>query len=524
MALIIDPDLLNQNTEVTINTSTKKITLSVAGNLSTDGVTLKALYSFLKEEWKNDSSLIPFPFPMVPITDEQFEFVNGWDLYNDNSKYLVRTGGWALKSVAGVTEEEWAGIVTLGSVGATDQIYFQQTNGGAATNIQLVGAVNQAVKIYGDATHGNFNYRSYFKLFVREQAKKYADADLADIGVSTMTYQVYRFPLANEADLKVTHDDTTADAYGVTITWYAGAQARVIGGVSRNFHVIIDGNNKTAEEIYEAVQSALRKATDIDAGAGTMTGKITNALLQFVGDNLYTLSDATGGVFIDNFQAADTNRLFFLDDTGTQRSFPYVAALTVQFGDNLVNDADARYWIYFTNDDAGGNLGYDYGTANAILVNTNDTDSTTFRAVSSNVATLTTGTAHGLVAGDMIRVAGMTDATYNGTFTIIAAPTTTTLTYALTHADEGSTADTTGTITKVMSALVGGSGVASLSFDYDGNVQRGTNSNGVDAPITAVAIGLSTGQFVKATGTISRSTSNSISLVAPLERNYQNPA
>jgi len=75
MALIIDPDFLNQNVEVSINTTTKKIDLFISGNLSGDGVTGKALYSFLKEEWKNDANLIKFPFPMGPITDEQFEFI-----------------------------------------------------------------------------------------------------------------------------------------------------------------------------------------------------------------------------------------------------------------------------------------------------------------------------------------------------------------------------------------------------------------------------------------------------------------
>ena len=62
-----------------------------------------------------------------------------------------------------------------------------------------------------------------------------------------------------------------------------------------------------------------------------------------------------------------------------------------------------------------------------------------------------------------------------------------------------------------------------MTFDYDGNVQGGRTA-GTDAAITAVAIGLSTGQYVSATGTIARSTANSISLVAALERNYENAA
>ena len=59
---------------------------------------------------------------------------------------------------------------------------------------------------------------------------------------------------------------------------------------------------------------------------------------------------------------------------------------------------------------------------------------------------------------------------------------------------------------------------------YDGNIQRGSGSSGVDAPVTVVAIGLTTGQYVKSTGTITKSTANTVSLVAALERNYSNPS
>ena len=124
MALIVDPDDLNQSTEVTFDTAAKTITLNQAGNLSTDGVTLKALYSFCKEEWKNDAALIPFEFPFVPITDESFELVDGWDFANDASRYLIRTAGWAVKNTSGNVTQQWSGIIGLGSIEANDQPYF----------------------------------------------------------------------------------------------------------------------------------------------------------------------------------------------------------------------------------------------------------------------------------------------------------------------------------------------------------------------------------------------------------------
>lgn len=444
MAMITDPDQLNQATEVVLNTTNKTIGLSVAGNLSTDGVTLKALYSFLKEEWKNDTSLIKFPFPMGPITDEQFELINGWDFLDSTSRNLIRNAGWAVVNTSGVVTSMHAGVITLGSLEADDQVYYQQTAGGASTNIVLTGPVNQAVQIYSDpngdgSTADGFDRRSFLNLFVREWQQTYAKSTLSDIGVSQMTYQAYRFPLTSAADLKVTHTEgavsTDAPYSGIDITYYGTDQNRTIGGGSYPFRVIIDGNNATAEQIYEKVQWSLRQNSDIDAGAGNVTGKTADDLLYFVGDTLKTRD----GVFIDNYNVNDINRLVFTDKNGVERTFPYVATLTLNFGTNLVNDANAVYRVFFTSG---------YGTAGAITVNDKDSVAMT-----------------GTVSGQ-------------------------------------------SSITK--------------TFDYDGNTQGGRTA-GTDANITVVAIGLATGQYVSATGTIQRSNANSVSLVASLERSYANP-
>lgn len=483
MPKIIDPDLLadsaadDGSTEVYINTATKTIKLVVTGDLSNtgvqnaNGVTLKALYSFLKEEWRldpNTKNLAAFPFPLVPITDESFELVDGWDFLNDTARYLIRDAGWTVKNISGAVTQRWAGVIGLGSIETNDQLYYQQVSGGSAVNVQLTGQVNQAVQIYRDddgdgnvAEGSDFDRRTYFKLFGREQAQIYGASQLSDIGVTTMAAQAYRFPIATAADLKVTVADTGIDAdannvadvapySGMSITYYATAQARTIGGVSRNFGIIIDGNNGTAEQIYQFVQWSLRRTTDINAGAGSLIGKTADELLAFVGDTLKTKTATNPegggtGVFIDNYQTIDVNRLVFVDNTGTERTFPFVAALTINFGDNLKNDASAKYWVYFTTLPGAGN---DYGESGAIIV------------------------------------------------------------------DDNSAAD--------MAGDVSGASSITKTFNYDGNVQGGRTA-GTDAAITVVGIGLATGQYVKATATIQRSTSNVVSLVAALERNYENP-
>ncbi len=61
------------------------------------------------------------------------------------------------------------------------------------------------------------------------------------------------------------------------------------------------------------------------------------------------------------------------------------------------------------------------------------------KALTSNVATLTTSTTHTYLAGDVVVVSDV-DATFNGTYNIIAVPTTTTFTYAKTATNVSSAA------------------------------------------------------------------------------------
>lgn len=56
------------------------------------------------------------------------------------------------------------------------------------------------------------------------------------------------------------------------------------------------------------------------------------------------------------------------------------------------------------------------------------------KALTSNIATLTTSADHTYLAGDVVVVSGV-DATFNGTYNIIAVPTSTTFTYAKTNAN-----------------------------------------------------------------------------------------
>jgi len=627
MAIITDPDSLadsvsdDNSTEVFINTSTKKIKLNIVDSLSSDGVTLKCLYSFLKEQWRNDpntKNLAAFSFPITPITNESFEFIDGWDFEDNTSRFLIRTAGWSVRNTSGNITQKWAGIIGLGSIESNDQLYFQQQDAGNPTNAELNGQINQAVQIYkdddgdGNISEGSdFDKTSFFSIFCREESQLYAKSTLIDIGVSEMDSQAYRFPIATSVDLKVQEDDDVIslnvnivsaswssnnatyylatssglstndyvqisgsnpskfDTKGyiniispltvsismpadpsvsyvnggklksiysfVDVNYFSNSYKRYIESTSsiREFGIIVDAgtlsgitgqisgsyftttlgnipvNNNpfsggtlnihsgssygtyyikgnpstgsleiyssfpstgsnisftispatkppiTAEDIYTAIQYKLRQNSNINNNSGSVIGKTADQLCYFIGDNLVAGRSAVGavpenpigggsGVLIEGFSSNDTNRLSFYDNLNVQRVYPFLSTLTINFGDNLINDAAAKYWVYYTSLPGAGN---DFGEAGAVIVK------------------------------------------------------------------DRNNADMTG--------LINGESSIELTFDYDNNIQGG-RTPGTNADITVVAIGLTTGQYVKAVGTIERSTSNIISLIAALERNYSN--
>jgi hypothetical protein len=374
MPTILDPDFLVDTTDVVVNTTARTIEVLTTGNVddegATGGVTGQALYSWLKEEWKSNPAYIKFPFPMEAITPEQFEFINDWVPANDATRKLIRTAGWAERTAAGVVERQYAGVVSLGSLGLTDQPYYQFGTG-SATNFAYTGPVNEAVQIFGDATNGNFDYTggTSFKLFCREQGKTYAASNNTAIGAPTLSYITYRFPLSNGTDLKVTASDgdisTLTPWTNITVEYFGTDQLFDVDGDTNDepYRIIIDSDvTATTQQIYEKIQYQLRQNTDIDAGAGSVIGKTADSLLSFVGDTLV----GSNGVYIADLNDNFLNSVDFYDFNGVVRRYPFVSAGTINFGANAGSGDFIYRAFYKTN--PGGN----YGSANAIILNDKD--------------------------------------------------------------------------------------------------------------------------------------------------------
>ncbi len=97
------------------------------------------------------------------------------------------------------------------------------------------------------------------------------------------------------------------------------------------------------------------------------------------------------------------------------------------------------------------------------------------KALTSNVATLTTSAVHGLAVGDSVWVEGV-DATFNGQYTVTGVPTTTTFTYAKTASNVASTAvSPVGKVNKVGSINIEASAtLTSTGYLTTGYIRYGT--------------------------------------------------
>ena len=339
MAKITNKTLLVVGTELVINETTKTIRLVATGNLvAKDGVAISALYGKLSDLW-TDLSYQDSDFPMKAIDNLSGQYAfgvdpsdnyNGWTLYDDTTRNMLRDGGWTEYTSAGAEARIYTGAIGLGAINSGAQPYYQLTSIASPVNFPFTDQCNAGVQVFGNATNGNFDTRAHFKAYVREQGKRYSDSVLTDTGkVSTGAY-IVNFLLSNETDLKIQANDAAmsgAPYSGITIDYYIADQMKTIGAGSYPYRVIINGNGATLEQIYTKVQYLLRQTGNINTAgtASTVIGKTASLLLKFNGDTLTTST----GVFVDNTALSGIGNLELTDQKGVVRTYPVSSGISV---------------------------------------------------------------------------------------------------------------------------------------------------------------------------------------------------
>jgi hypothetical protein len=301
--------------EVDINYSV----LEPSAGTVTDGATLQAIYSFLKEEWKTAGSgyvdLIQFVFPLESITREQFEIGgashSNWNWRDSDTRNLIRTGGWAALDAAGSTLEEYAGVITLGSLDSDTQVYYQQVDSTSGTasdpsNFVLTGPVNQAI-LTRDVGGGS-DFRTFLKLYARKKGKSYAESEISDIGVTSLETLVNRFPVTHTDDPAIVATDGElaggTSVYQSTLSVATGTDGATVASTAsaqENTFVFSSATatfQSDAIEVHDVVRlSGVASGIDNDwFEVVSVDSETSLTLLQEPGINIPTEGSITFGV------------------------------------------------------------------------------------------------------------------------------------------------------------------------------------------------------------------------------------
>jgi hypothetical protein len=335
-----------------------------------------AFYQFGTDTTTDDTVDFEFAGPVdeaikiydATVTREQATVTEGYDFNNTSPDTIDRndggnfiTDGYKVGSRVIVKNAEAAGddgtyVCTVVTSGVLTVTAVDGTDAG------LTGGLDDNTATL------DLDNRFAFSLKLRPRdddalGKSFAQQGLADALATQLSNRAFVFGLGTVEDSNITNTDATVSAYGVTITFYATPQARgaatLVGG-ARNFGIIVEGNSKTATEIYEAIQYLLRQLTDIDSGAGTNIGRTIDGLCRFNGSVLEFGSVDGGlsfpnnpesgnadGVYCDNVAAADANNVKFWDSLNVLRSNKETIAITLDVNQILIDDTVAEATLYY---------------------------------------------------------------------------------------------------------------------------------------------------------------------------------
>ena len=364
------------------------VELVAAGNLdANEGVTLQAVYTKLLKLWTG-SAYNAYPFPLSPRDARSGQwswgtdgnYFNGSGPHNTATRQYIRDAGWNEYDSAGVLQNQYVGVKSFGTfANALTQPYYILTASGSPTNFVFSGRTNEAIKVYD--LGASFDQRTYLKVFAREEGYTYDSRDLDSVNETGTGAFSLTMSLSNALDLNIVDADATVSSAapytGITATWLAGngfgdaavgslsvddvrkdaagrwfictgagtldaagvadytlnggtatlttfSGERDVNGTYYAYNVIVAGNATTTQKIYTKLRYLLRQAGDIDSGAGTKVGKITDALTAFVGPQLVTAT----GVYVDNF-TGDQTKVTHTDVLGVGHALPLITNQSV---------------------------------------------------------------------------------------------------------------------------------------------------------------------------------------------------
>lgn len=208
---------LTYTTDFSYNRSTKELTLSTRQ----EG---RDFYSALVDAFITQTSLRNTAFDFQAVGPDSVFFLEDAEIIDSSSLDNWKGAGIRYLSSADVVTAEWSSVKSSGAIPGGGLGEYQQQDGAGTTDLRATGAVDQIIQIYGDASHGNFDYRSH--LVIKYQINGYREvrADvLALAGVSALEpfeYSIAMEPVAISAATGDPAKTITITDHGASpVTW-----------------------------------------------------------------------------------------------------------------------------------------------------------------------------------------------------------------------------------------------------------------------------------------------------------------
>ena len=301
---------------ISYNYSTKEITVDSAA-------TLRSVYSDAMNIFAQAAQMDDL-IPLRADTPTLYTMINGWSFTTDSIQYLR---GAALQDASG--NNIWTNVKSLGTLVAGTYLYVEQ-DGNIVFTSAAEGHIDRLIKTKdaGVEIDGQ-NLTAYARKFQQEYAQFSATGGPV----------IASFPLSTKADSQLDIPQETIEGYtGLSITWGSVTKDAGDGAGAQPYNVVVDCGGYTLKEAYNWVQFQLLSASDIDAGAGTKIGKLTDSLISFTGTGI-----TAPGVWFENFAAADANKIKYTDANGVQHSPPQSIAISIS---SSVDMAGGRVVVY----------------------------------------------------------------------------------------------------------------------------------------------------------------------------------
>ena len=367
--------------------------------INLDGLKFEALYAFENQERRVDEVLRKFN----RYTAGTFKFGGAYDFVNartpaaDSDRKLFRGSGW--RELTGSTVNRlYFGPKGLGSIDTASIPSYQSSQYGTSTPFTKLGNIDEAIQVFGDAANGNFdNTLSSHYLSIRTYGKNYDRVDtLGTLGIAELGGYSSGAAL-NESDHLTTIPATypLVDVYttpiapwdGMSLEQLDSAQTETgFAGADGNFTWTLNNTGSGSLDQCVAYLDAIAQANAVVTVGPTvpvaLNGKDYDTWYEYTATG--KVRPITGaadgfGVFIEGLTGSDKLAVEFKDDSDVVCVYPVYTPVTVELGQNAIDDSNAWFHTYI----AGG-----YNTAGAVEYD--DAATAVVKGVATNASTFIT--------------------------------------------------------------------------------------------------------------------------------------